>query len=433
MKTGLDLSMGEKIKQIRHAKDFTQQQLSDNLSVTRSRLSQLEKGEDSGHGDVSADILMLIKKALNLEALPTTEAQRDGFKADLAKWSDVITASKFEEAKEMRQNLSAITFAPFDEELNAFFSLIDCKLALSLGDISTAEIILDTVADKYLDDLPLEFLGYYYRNKSTVYALRQQHQDALVFMTKAFKLKPNVKQDIVLYFGMGVRYYKVGYIRRSKMFLEEALKLCANEPGNVWERHIKYELVRNYIGLNDLEDAEELLDKMHKEAKDTGDNQFLCNVLVYYGYMRRVNEYTTSAIGYLNEAMKYADKESEQYLELLYQKVRCYIADGGFTLCKPLLEEGKLLSKGNKHSTIMFESLRHLTTLKKDESVEYLETVTLPHLLNDTPDYPVALDFCECLRKHYDQKSIGTIKKALETEKLITYILRRMFAKGEPK
>jgi len=433
MKTGLDLSMGEKIKLIRHAKDVTQQQLVENLSITRSRLSQIENDEDYGHDDVSSDTLMQIRKALNLEALPLTEAQREGFKADLAKWSDVITANKFEEAKEMRKKLSAITFAPFDEELNTFFNLIDCKLVLSLRDIPTAETILDTVANKYLGDLPPEFLGYYYRNKSMVCALHHQHQDALVFMTKAFKLMSNVKQDAVDYYGMGVRNYNVGYIRRSIMFLEEALKLCANEPGSVWERYIKYDLVRSYIGLKDLDDAAELLDKMHKEAKDSGDNKFLCDVLIFYGYMRRVSGYTPSAHGYLNEAMEYVDKESKQYLEVLYQKARCYIADGGITVCEELLEEGKRLSKDNKHATIMFDSLKHLTTLKKDESIEYLETVTLPHLLNEVQDYPVALEYSKLLQKYYEQKSTGTIKKALETEKMITHIYERMFMKGEPK
>ena len=433
MKTGLDLSMSEKIKLIRRAKDVTQQQLVQNLSITRSRLSQIENDEDYGHDDVSSDTLMQIRKALNLEALPLTEAQREGYKADLAKWIDIITARKFEEAKEMRQKLFAITFAPFDEELNTFFSLIDCRLMINLGDISTVETILAAIESKYIDDLSPELLSYYYRNKSAVCTIRHQHQDALAFMTKAYKLMSNVKQDAVVYYGMGVRNYNVGYMRRSIMFLEEALKLCKDEPVNVWERHIKYALVRNYIGLKDLEDAAELLGKMHNEAQDSGDNQFLCDVLVQYGYMRRVSGYTPSAHGYLDEAMKYVDKESEQYLEILYQKARCYIADGGFTVCEELLEEGKLLSKGNKHYAILFESLRHLTTLKKDESIEYLETVTLPHLLNEVPKYAPALEYCEFLQKYYEQKSIGTIKKALETEKLITYILRKMFAKGEPK
>jgi len=433
MKTGLDLSMSEKIKLIRRAKDVTQQQLVQHLSITRSRLSQIEKGDDSGHDDVSSDTLIQIRKALNLEALPLTETQREGFKADLAKWSDIITARKFEEAKEMRQKMFAITFAPFDEELNTFFNLIDCKLALYIEDISAAETIIAAIESKYMDDLSPEFLSYYYRNKSTICALHQQHQDALAFMTKTFKLKPNVKQDIVLYFGMGLRCYNVGYIRRSKMFLEEALKLCASDPGNVWERHIKHELVRNCIGLKDLENAAELLDKMHKEAQDSGDNKFLCDVLVQYGYMRRVSGYTPSAHGYLNDAMKYVDKESEQYFEILYQKVRCYIADGGFTVCEELLEEGKQLSKGSRHWAILFESLGHLTTLKKDESIEYLETVALPHLLNEAPEYPVALDYCKTLQKYYEQKSIGTIKKTLETEKIITHIYERMLMKGEPK
>ena len=60
----------------------------------------------------------------------------------------MITARKFEEAKELRQKLSFITFAPFDEELNTFFSLIDCKLALSLGDTSMAETIYERMLMK---------------------------------------------------------------------------------------------------------------------------------------------------------------------------------------------------------------------------------------------------------------------------------------------
>jgi len=433
MRTGLDLSMGEKVKLMRQTKGVTQQYLADKLTVTRPRLSQLEMGEDSGQGDVSADILMQIRKALDLETLPLTEIQREGFKDDLCKWSDVITACKFEKAKGMREKLSVITFAPFDEEFNTLFNLIDCKLALNLGDISKAETILDTIANKYLDDLTPELLGYYYRNKSAVCDLHQQYRDALVYMTKAFKLKPHIKPDVLLYFGMGLRHYKVGYLRRAKMFLEKALELCANEPGNVWERHIKYNLVRNYIGLKDFEDAEELLGKIYNEAKHSGDNQFICTVLVQYGYLRRLSGHIPRAIGYFNDAMDYVDKESEQYLEILYQKAWCYIADGGFTACEELLEEGKQLSKDNRHWTILFESLRHLTTLKDDESTKYLETVTLPHLLNEVPEYPAALEYCKILQKHYEQIGVGTIKKEFEIGKMTIRIYEHMFMKGEPK
>ena len=435
IKTGIDLSFGEKIKQIRQVKGVRQRHLASELSLTPARLSQLELGEDAGFGEIGSDTLIQLKKLLGVEELPLTETEREGFKLDLAEWNDLIAVRKLEEAKEMREVLSVITFAPFDEELNTLFNLINCRLELGLGNRSIAEGILDTVADKYMRSLTPELLYYYYLSKGALSAFRKQYEDALVFTTKAFELKSYVKQDIGLYYSIAIRSYNVGCLSRSIMFLKKALKLCAKEQGNIWERPIKYMLVRNHIGLRDLSSAKKLLGKLRKEAKETGDKQFLCDVFAFYGYMCRVGEDYSTCHRYLNEAMKYVDDEaSEYYLEILYQKARCYIAEGGFTVCQELLKDCKRMSKGNKHYTIAFESLRHLTTLKHEGgSTEYLETVALPHLLNEVPKYATALDYCEFLEKHYGQKHIGTIKKALETEKMITHILRRMLQKGESK
>jgi len=425
--------MGEKVKQIRQAKGATQQQLSDELSITRSRLSQLENGEDAVYGDFSPDTLMQIQRALKVMGLPLIEADRMGFKHKLFKWNDLIASRKIEEAKEMRQKLSVITFAPFDEELNVLFNLIDSRLELSFGNILAAEEILKMVEDKYSDNLNNEFKSLYYRSKGWLYYLGGKFQESLSFVMKAFELGTNDEQNAGIYLTIAMALNKCGYMLHSCMFLEEGLKLCEAEQNSTLKRHMSIMLVNIYIGLNHLVDAKGLLDKMYREAKDTGDNKFLCGVLLGYGYMFRCAGSYGIAHDYFDEAMEYADKESEYYLEVLYQRARCCIAAGGFATCEELLEEGKLLSKNNKHDTIMFNSLGHLTTLKKDESIEYLETITLPHLLNEVPDYAVALDYCECLRRHYEQKSVGTIKKALETEKLITHIYKLMFSKGALK
>lgn len=433
IESGTNLSMGEKLKIIRTTKKISQRWLASQLSITGARLSQLELGESSGFGEVNSDTFVSIRTLLGVEELPLNEFERESYKEKLLELDNLTSSRNFKEAKELRDKLAIITFAPFDEELNVLFNLYDCRLSILHGDADGAEKTLNRLAHRYQKHFKQEQWHLYYRNKASICIARKQHHDALELMTKAFELRSLTKPDIGLHLSMGMRCYYVGMLRSSIMYMEKALELCESLENNTFERSINIMLVRSYIGLNDLADAKKLLDKLYEQAKNSDDRQFICDVLTYYSYMYRcAGSYSTSH-GYSNEAMIYTEKKGTRYLEILYHKARCYLAEGGYTACSKLLEEGMRLSEDDENYTILFESLGHLMTLKNDESLKYLETVAIPHLLNEEPVYTTALDYCEILQKHYEQKSIGTIKKALEIEKIITHILRRHLRKGEIK
>jgi len=429
IKKGNNLLMGAKIKQIRRATGITQKQVADELSITGARLSQIENDDDR-YGSVSPDILLQIKKILGVEELPLTDIERDGFKVLLTEWNDLISNRKIEEAKEMRERLSVITFAPFDEEFNALFSLHSSRLEMCLGNYKTAEKILDSIVSEDIIELTDELRYCYYRNKCTLCYFLGQYQDSLDFIKKAFELRTSVKLDIGLYLALAMNYCCVGQIFRSIMILENALELCVAEQNSVYERHINMMLAHSYIGINFLPQAKRVIDRLYAEAQDVGNKQFLCDALVFYGYMYRRGESYSTAHSHLNEGLKHVDKESSNYLDLLYQKAGCYIIEGGVTVGNELVEKGKQLSEGDRHYTILFNSLGHLATISEPESVEYLETVTIPHLLNEIPVYTVALEYCEYLQKHYEQKQ-SAVKKVYEIEKIMNRIYRKIFEGGE--
>jgi len=415
-----DIPLGKKIQQMREGKKFSQEKLGRLINYDRATISNIETGKL----ECPTDIRWAIKEALGLSDLPITDKERERFKEKLYDLNDLISAHKFDDAEKELDKLSVITRVPIDVELNAFYSLFKARLLLKLNDVESARAIL-LALESSVDEFDNDFMHLYYYNRGTLSHKYARYREALDFYLKAHELmKGGFKENQWLHYNIAACISGLGHVVNTITFIENCCKFSSDNQIVVTELMIDDLLALSYIKLGNMRIAKKLLKKCLVKAKSNNNERFIGIILVHYGYLYCRKKDWDTAISYLNEAFGYLQKDDLMYLEALYQKIWCLIHLECYSACSNLLSEGKELAKGNEDYSILFESLSHLITLNTKESIEYLETVTVPHLVRFSANV-VALDYCKILKKNYEKRK-GTLKKLLEIEKTMNSLYRNM-------
>jgi len=422
VKTGAELSIGEKIKQVREAMGVKQNYLADEIAYTNGRLSQIENGDDSG---VPPDFIFAVKAALKIESAPFNSIERQSFKDKLSLCKSLIDERNLSKANKLISELSVITYLPFDQELNAYFDMVKCRLLLAESKLESIKTILskyDTQTDAFDNDI----LYQYYFTKGTYFLRTGDKEDAFQSFKKAKSvMQGSFKENISLHYAIAYCLSELGYIVSAIMFLEKDYDLYSENQGIVSQFEVNNLLGHQYARLRYFEGAKLYLGKALKYITSIDDRQRTGMALHNHGFLYRQTGDWGTAIEYLNQALPYIDENSALYLENLYLMARCYIGMGSNTKHNDLLNKGSGLSKDSANYTILFKSLSHLATISKRESKEYIVEVTIPHLLKKHEVIP-ALDYCYALKTQYERKGIGTVSRALTIERIVNELLEKM-------
>jgi len=427
MRNNETLPLGEKLRQVRKARNVSQELIANATQYTIGNVSHMEKGK----APCEPDTLLQIKKVLNVETMPLLDSERPAFKDRLLNFYDLILEWKNEEAKEIGKELSDIKFLPFERELNTYYNLFNSRLLIAEGEFDKATEILKTV-ERYLPEADDELTFYYYCTMGTL-NLRTFHDEvAMDFFIKSSDLmRLNYNGHALLQFNIAHCLMRLGFLARSIKSLEKWHEMYSGEQSyeyiGLWVDDM---LARNYIRLNHLKDAKELLDKCFKKAKLFNNKRYIGMIFYDYGFMYKTAGDGNSAIEYLNKALECFEEGEANYMEVLYLKVLCCIDMKYSTLCKELIEEGRKLAKGSEEYTIFFESAKHLTSLSDHKSTQHIEGVTIPYLLSNFSFY-AALVYSEALRKYFESKGARFIKKALQMSEVSRCVYERMLGGGE--
>ncbi|MCL2285903.1 MAG: helix-turn-helix transcriptional regulator [Firmicutes bacterium] len=408
---------------MRETKGVSQAKLAEAVSYSAPRLSQIENDESP----CPPDVLISIKKALKLEGVPFYDLERQGFKDKLYRWHDTINDTDFDKAKKMQEELSPITYLPFDKELNAFYSMFKCKLLLAVNDMPAAKEILQSF-DIVSEEPDYEILYHYYYNMGSLSYKTTQRKDALNYYLKAKEVMAyGFEGSARLHFNIATCLISLGFVVSSILFLENVRELYSGGQAAVPSLRIDSMIAIGFIGLGQLPKAKKLLEKCLRTVESTKDEALFGIILHNLGYLYRKAGDWNMSMEYLNQATGHFTKGSSNYLENLYQKVRCLADMKAFSTCTELLDEGKKLSADNKPYAILFESVRCLIFPNDSKSVEYLETVTIPYFL-DIGENLTVLDYCEFLREHYERK--GIVKKSGQMSEIARKIYKEMHSGG---
>jgi len=422
VKTGAELSIGEKIKQVRESMGVKQNYLADEIAYTNGRLSQIENGDDSG---VPPDFIFAVKAALKIENAPFNAIERESFKDNLSLCKSLIEERNLSEANKLISELSVITYLPFDQELNAYFDIVKCRLLLAEGDLESVKTILSTY-DIHENALDNDILYQYYYSKGAYFVRTGEYENAFESYKKAKSvMQGSFKENPSLHYSIAYCLTALGHSMSAILFLEKDYELYSENQGIVSQFQANNMLGTQYARLRYFDEAKLYLGKALKYIKTTDNKLYTGIALHNHGFLYRQTGDWGTAIKYLNEAFPYIDENSTLYLENLYLMARCYIGMESNTKYSDLLNKGYDLSRDNENYTILFKSLNHLATISKHESRQYIVEITIPHLLKKHEIIP-ALDYCCALKTQYEKKGIGTVSRALKVEKIYSELLEKM-------
>ena len=429
------LSVAEKIKALRKAKGINQHKLAEIIYSDVSKVIRVENGEE----DYTEIQLQSIVKHFKIEGLPLTKDDCIAFKQRLYLFMDYLKDRNMIEASSIHAEIAGIVkFEPCDPDLPMLFRLFEIVFFLVKNEIATAEKKL-LALDDCTDDMTEEQLYHYYSNMGTLKSMQNKYEEGLGYYQKARVLNEQNNEFMAedgerLYFNIGSCYTFLELPFRAILFLLKARSIYTEDRAKKFGLHLDSMLALNYIKANELDEAGKLLEKCRTQAKCLNNDLFIGYTLRSYGLLCKKLDAWPAAMDYFNQSLKHCEKGSDYYLGALYQLVRCMIGNKEHRKAKSKLAEIKAAFKDNEAYTISFESLYHFSiisnriTQNNAESVEYIETVTIPYLMK-THDYLEAVDYLQLLELHF-MKTKKT-KKSHQMTKAIRDILARCFVNEE--
>jgi len=209
-------------------------------------------------------------------------------------------------------------------------------------------------------------------------------------------------------------------------------ELYADRRVNTYDLHFDNEVAFNYIRINELKRAEELLENCLVCARSIKDDLYIGRTLHNYGRLYMQSEKWDQAIDSLEQAMECFEKGSTFYLRTLYFTIHCWIGKKKHTYARSLLKKSESLFLENEVFHIPYNALMDYITVRKgislyDQPVEYIETVAIPHF-EKTYDYHLATIHYQLLESYYKDKNN---KKTLAATNAIRRIYERCYLNKE--
>ena len=427
------LPIGEKIKLLRKAKGITQAELGEIILSSVAKISRVENGVE----EYSQTELEALKKHFEIADMPLTKFECAAFKERLYLWRDLIRDQRMDEARKLHKKLlPLVNLEPCDPDLAMLFRLFETLLLLIEGNLDAAEEKLNYLKNAFENDIMnTENTYHYYHRMGRLYAMRNNYGDALGFYMKAYDLAKFIddispEDNERLYFNIAICYTDFEMPNRAIMFLSEVRKTYTEKRMTVDAISIDVALARSYIKIGELKEAKKILKRCLVSAKGIDDDYCVSITLFYLGLLYRSLENWGKSINYFDQTLDIIETSSIYHPWSLYYKISCLIGARDFIKAENMLKQVKdLYSKDDTH-LILFESLEHFLAISKrmtiynEESVEYIETVTIPHLIKIRVSLE-AVSFYELLEQHY-KKTKKNIKSLL-MRKAICDIYERIF------
>ena len=424
------LPIGEKIKLLRKAKGITQAELAEIILSNSAKISRVENGDE----EYSQEELKAIKEHFEITEMPLTELECAAFKERLYIWRSLIRDYRISEAKELHKKMSPIiNLEPCDPDLSMLYRLFEALLLLAENKLDAAEEKLNYF-QSVLDKLNSELAYHFYHRMGSLHLFRKDYEGALKFYKLAYEIDSlkdiSPEDNERLCCNIAICYTNLELPNRSIMFLSKINRVNIEKRATIANINLDIALARSYTAIGEFEEAENILNKCLVQAKGIDDNFCIVVTLFYLGLLYRRSESWEKSIEYFDQTLNIIETSSAYYPWSFYYKIRCLIGAREFSEAEKELGQAKDLYSTDDVHLILFNSLDHFLTISKrmtiynEESVKYIETVTIPHLIKIRVSLE-AINYYELLEQHY----IKTRKnvKSLLMRKAICDIYERIF------
>ena len=421
MKNDAKITPSQKIKFLRELNKCTQETLAEALKCSKSKISKVESGE----WEYSEEDMKTAKEFFGVKNAPFTESECLSFKQGLYKWKDLIRNGFIDEAHKYQKNFSIITKLPFEPDLGLLYKMFEIRFVLKEGKPEIAEeMLLSEESD--IKNASNENQHHYYYNMGSVYLYRFDFKNALRYYLKALNLEEYAyEKDFGLHFNLAVCYGELGKYVLAISTMEKLYHDFDYNRAALSRGYLNSVLGINYVRIGQVTRGKELISRSLSEALGEGHEFYTCFSLHNYGCACfKAKEYA-EAITYFDRVLELRDKVDKYYLENIYYKVRCLIADKKNHKARHLLFKVMPLAEGNEFYSFAFESLSHLISINNDKSIAFIEQKSVPYFINKHVYY-MALDYCELLESVFKKRGRGYKTKHLEIISLSRDIIKIM-------
>jgi len=426
-----------KLMELRKAAGITRAVLAEAMHTSASKVSNVENGK--AHFD--DDEIRLAMEYFGMVGAPLAEDERIHIKGRLDVMRTHVRERRFAEAEAIRIELRCLaSLEPCDLELAMTYLLSEAHVFLFTEREDAAEERLKHVHN-HLKQIDPKNQYYFYCSMGALHHMRERYKDSLDCCIKALDLSesnndflPDNTEKPRLLGNIALCYTELYYPCKALLYSKEARMLYPEKRADELGLTLDLTFASNCIRINVQYEAEKALRSCRGQAYSLKDNHFIGLSMFYSGLRHKISANWKRAIAYFDKSLKCYSKDSAFYFAAIHQKILCLIDSREFAKAKRLIPKVQKLYREHKVYSIYIEStwrywiINKRKTLKNEEAVEYIKTVTIPHLLKNG-DFFAALVYYKLLEEHLDK--IGNPTKSLEISRAILKIHQRCLLEDE--
>ncbi|MCL2362197.1 MAG: helix-turn-helix transcriptional regulator [Defluviitaleaceae bacterium] len=401
------LSIGEKIKEIRRTRGFSQENLANAIGRSITFISRLENND----AELDNKTLEAIKEYMGIEKAPLLELELELYRNRLWTWSELLYTGRWSDAEALQEELSPILYLHYEHELVMLYKMILSRRLLHERDYSTVEEYLCTV-ESALEETSMDIRFLFHRHKSELVGVRYDHVNCLSHALKALEIgDENQIQDTRLVCHIGRCYINLGQLINALQYLERARREFSPELPQQFLCMVDTMTTHIYLHLGELDKAKKVLDITIIRAKGLNDKpaislaQYMMGLVCYrMGNFKECIEFFDEALTFFQDAPD-AIGVKTNHIGILIGKAYGLFALKDYSGFDDALSQAQTLAEGDEGLLIQVVGVRHLATLNDSSSIDYLESVAIPfYRANGGRFIMAALDACKALEAYYRKK-----------------------------
>ena len=416
-------SVAEKIKLLRQSRRMTQVDLAALVGCKPERIIKIEKGE----AEYLPDMLEIIKKEFDIEGMPLTEQEREVFKRHIHVARSLVKPDSVEQVKEKLNSMAkVVNLEPCDYNLVTLYRMVDLLAILAEGNRAAFEEKFNSYP-MHPDKMDSENLYYYNYIKGFMLFMCNSYIESLAHCHTALQTAENdssidSNRIAKLCYTVAACYSNLEYPYRAIKYVCKAKELYVEDVSEDFCLYIANLLARNYIRVNELGEAKQVLDEALVKIASANSDMIAGLIMRCYGLMLQKSKDWNVSIDYFDKALGYFKEDTDYYKSAICFKIHSLIGGRKFSSAKKLIAQARE-AYDDEVWTIYFEALEHFYIISRRistrnyESCEYLETIAIPFFIQRY-DYFFALDYYKLLECHY-QKTNRHSQTAMITRQIL--------------
>ncbi|MCL2203424.1 MAG: helix-turn-helix transcriptional regulator [Defluviitaleaceae bacterium] len=418
------MELMHKLVAIKKKRNLSMEDIASKMNYSKKYIQQMEKGAKP----LSKEFFVKYRELLNATDVPLTLDEETQYKKALYRWMDAFLLNELEKASEQYPWLKKCAELTINTDIKNLFHIFEAAFFRKTNNDEALEASMSNLAKKADGFTPEQ--SHWYNRQVAIYAMKNfQYREAIQAFLQAEEQGEKEKlNDYALFYNIGHCLTDMGFAHKAIYYLEKARADAINRHQTKHNEYIKYFLAENYNEVGRSQEALMLLESCLQNEQVKKD----ASTIVALIYRRIAMVYLKmgdfqKSLECINESFNHITIDKSAYEINLYFKAVILIAQNkineGIVCVQKCIE---MENEGTLHYVI-YNTLLHSTSLRRAESLNYLENVAIPELIKHQ-HYITLMDCYQKLSMHF--KNSKKIKMAYKYSEL-TFKLSEKLRKGD--